>query len=229
MNRTKDCENCGQMKTLHAGHEYRGLCPDGSGRNYRYRGAERAFRDAGLSGGGPWALNPECRSRLHNTLYAAFGRRSDFKCICPRALALGREWQDRQNELRRLKKESEAKRAQRNAEKIQAMRPAKMIQQPKGHTLTPPNLAGGACTQPWSAKDVEGGFNTMASTAGIEARAAAARVCGVCPLKQACLDWVTAAEEPRGSWGGVWGGLDPWERMGKRIAEVDGVVKVIDR
>ena len=66
---------------------------------------------------------------------------------------------------------------------------------------------------------MDAGCDRTVSASGVKARGRAKEVCEQCPLSVAwaCRAWALREERPRGGWVGVWGGLDPWERTGRRL------------
>ena len=75
-----------------------------------------------------------------------------------------------------------------------------------------PNLPGAACKGHEPASD----FHPTARKTNVDKARA---ICGGCPVKQECLDWVTARERRLGvTEPGVWGGLTEWERKENRKA-----------
>ena len=62
---------------------------------------------------------------------------------------------------------------------------------------------------------VDAGFNTSVSYDGIANRNAAKALCDLCPIMRECGDYVIGIEgNDPGSLGGVYGGMDPWNRRG---------------
>ena len=76
-----------------------------------------------------------------------------------------------------------------------------------------PDWIKGSCTTDVATADL--GFDTEYSPKGSKNRLAAKRMCWDCPIMRECGDWVIAAEgEDKGSLGGVYGGMDKWNRRG---------------
>lgn len=176
----------------------------------------------GLQGGGPWRIEPDCPARVHNSLRAALGwgsgRKTREKCICLRGQDLLALERIQRNE--RKKKARDAVKWVKSEAKLEHLKPEET-------EATPPDFAGGLCTSPAGMKIADGGQNDQASRLGIAERAAAKRLCDVCPLKPMCREWVLSQERPAGTWGGVWGGLDPWNRKGLEVVIRDGRAGVI--
>lgn len=97
-------------------------------------------------------------------------------------------------------------------------------------SLTYPDFTGGLCTTARGRKAADIGMNDQISLKGISDRERAKALCntGPCPIRDTvCRPWVLREESPRGSWGGVWGGLDPWNRRGEELIFVEGIAGVI--
>lgn len=147
-----------------------------------------------------------CGARYHNTYAASRGTargRPKPKCICPRAVWISRDY------WRAMKT--------RQHDGLSAMRLSKDIPEPTRGL--PPDLRAGVCRRPLAAGVVEDGFNVQLSAAGVARRARAKALCnaGPCPVREQCRAWVLREERPAGSWGGVYGGLDPWNRKGQDV------------
>lgn len=203
---------CGFRRREHSGHRFNGSCP-GS----RY-GDARRFRNANPSApvvkrhrpslkafpsGGPWRILEDCPAVAHNTSRAAeSGRSGGAKCVCPRAVAL------REERLRRWRASGTSK--DNPVVKLSAVNPV-----PVGKRI--PDLSAGACQRPWNVRIANGGFSVQPTKHGRDLRAAAKSLCATCPVLKQCREYVTGQERPAGAWGGVWGGLDPWNRKGKEM------------
>jgi hypothetical protein len=90
-----------------------------------------------------------------------------------------------------------------------------------------PDWLKGACMEDSSAVDL--GFDTTVSYDGVKNRAIAKALCDFCPIKRECGDWAVRTEGGApGSLGGVYGGMDPWNRKGidVRLNDAGRVVKV---
>lgn len=174
---------------------------------------------------GPWAIVPQCPASAHNSLNAAKeGDRVGVRCVCPHAqaeLALYRE-------RHRIALHRKAALARQR----EARRKARLRSQPDDRALDGGlNLEGtlvamptdlmtrSACGRAWNAKVAQAGLDTSMTPEGQRNRDAAREVCEECPLSvlRACRAWVLRAEEVPGSWPGVWGGLDPWQRSGRQL------------
>lgn len=237
MTASKNCRNCGHAKSEHPGKAHAGRCPGEKGRGApRYQSPDTPIyvpvEKRGLPGDGPWRILTECPSdMLHNTEYAALGRGRAPRCCCPRARYLHKvkleRWAEKKRE-RRASAENSEERAKRNAERLAAIKPSKMILQPYIYDFVKhPNFRGGLCTKPENLATVDKGHNIYANQRGIDDREAAKEMCRRCPLRESlCLPWITAAEDPKGSLGGVWAALDPWDRMGYKMIMVNGEVRL---
>jgi len=175
---------------------------------------------AGLHGGGPWRILDNCLAPLHNSLRAAEGRNRAPRCICPRALVIRRARQNRWNELR------SARRVEGRA--IKTIQPGHMIPRANKVTEPMPDMSQALCRRPDMMKVMDKGFGTGVSEGAQAARQAAKDVCSFCPIAETvCGPYVERAEKPAGSWGGIWAGRDPWERMGLRLVIKDGSAEVL--
>jgi hypothetical protein len=158
---------------------------------------------------GPWKISEFCAADRHNTVRAARGRDGTgariAKCICPRALVLGAE------DIRRLRL-VEGRRKARESVKERGL-PRLPDVRAAVYLKKMPDLSAGACRRHPEVMDQ--GANRFDSVQGARLRAEAREVCESCPLKtrQDCLTYVQENESPAGSWVGIWGGLDPWQRM----------------
>jgi hypothetical protein len=174
----------------------------------------------GLPGAGPWRISEFCEAHSHNTLNAARGKGKAVRCICPRGVARLKQWRDEFTIP-----------AVKNARNRELRRRGVVLPRikPKLVEERVPDLSAGACGTERGRKVIELGFNVQTSRAGIAARARAKALCtaGPCPMRMSCLRYVLSQEEPAGSWGGVFGGLDPWNRRGQELAMVDGKARVI--
>jgi hypothetical protein len=161
---------------------------------------------AGFLGGGPWLVLDKCPAERHNTLSAAKGRfclargRSVSgrpKCICPRA----QWWLQRENEQRRSNERERG--VNRNNIRVPSF---------IANTLAQgmPDLSEGLCRSD-SGRDIidfaEG--KQPNSLAVMKAR----YLCAGCPVMEQCKDWVTRDEKPAGSWGLMYAGMTPRERI----------------
>jgi hypothetical protein len=202
---------CGQTYAVHErrpgfgerkGHPPRLHCPGkhswtrvtGMGelkREYHFAAAN----GRGLPGGGPWRILDECSARYHNTRRAT--ESVDNKCICPHALD-----------------EAKLKKVLRKQGNILE----KVLLTPLPHSVRVPDFSAGLCARPERADVVDGGFSVEGTLVAMDKREAAKRLCYACPIREeVCAPYVKAAENPPGSWRGVWAGKDPWERQGRRV------------
>ncbi len=186
------------------------------------RAAWRAERPLYEIGNGPWVVLVDCPAPMHNSSSAL-----PMKCVCPRARALKRDYQEAENERKRAKKARAARRLVTPPPPALAARLAK----PGRRTDTPtyfanilgsfPSLPGAACANGFayrlfdSAREQDSGVNLTA----------AKTVCETCPALAACRAAVLRLEEPAGDWGGVYGGLSMKERREVR----SGVRPVMER
>ncbi len=159
---------------------------------------------AGLPGGGPWIISDYCSAQSHNTLNAARRRRRPGGgCTCPHAMDVLNAWTTRNRE----------RRVEVLEPKSSGPRLRQIVSKPIS-ARSYPDFTGGACLTPDGQKIALAGMNAESSIKGIKDRAGAKALCDTCPIRDSiCRPWVLAQERPRGSWGGVWGGLDPWNRM----------------
>lgn len=179
-----------------------------------------------LPGGGPWLVSVHCSSDRHNTLTNARKARNarpkepKAVCVCPRALFLLQRWRgDHDSAERRA-----VRRRNLNQRGVRLTAAT-----PRPITLATPDFRYGLCTTERGQAAAEGGLNDQASRSGIAARERAKNLCNAapCPLRDRCRRWVLTQENPPGSWGGVWGGLDPWNRGGTQLTIQDGKAVLI--
>lgn len=90
-----------------------------------------------------------------------------------------------------------------------------------------PDFAYGSCTTELGKKIARAAMTDEASHRAIKARNGAKSICSACPILDACRRWALTQEDPPGSWGGVWGGLDPWNRRGWELIIRDGKAELI--
>lgn len=205
------CRTCGKPRSEHQGSRYEGKCPDskwGDGRRFRPTKGYGPRNPKGhpvseLPGRGPWRILDDCPARLHNSQRAVEARGTE-RCVCPRAMAI--------YEMRRVARV--ATKSARNA----------VLRDSIPADVPMPDLAEGACRKPWNLKRIEAGFSDEVSVSAEAKRAEAKQVCEECPVLDQCREYVQAAEWPKGSWGGIWGGLDVWTRRGQRIIVRNGLV-----
>lgn len=167
----------------------------------------------GLPGKGPWRILEECPAKFHNTTSAArdFSHgRPRTRCVCPRAAALHKAWRD-------------ALSARSAAQKGSRVRGISLPRVTPERTLgRVPDLSAGLCRSESGRKIMEGGLVEQLTLGAERRRVLAKQLCERCPLLAECRAWVLRDERPVGSWGGVYGGLDPWNRTGKALIFVKG-------
>lgn len=153
---------------------------------------------------GHWPIDPACPARGHNTVSWARGGHSgkEAKCICPHA-------QEAYADYLEVRRAAERDRKYRNAPT-----------EPKA--LPPMDWSRGICHRPENVEIADGGFDERVSWSGVTARANAKALCAACPLLAECAVWVKEAEEVPGQLGGVYGGMDMWDRRGTPAALVNG-------
>lgn len=231
MNLDSPCHNCGQARGKHWGQTYQGACPADAALRPGISYVKRSWRPTPrlLHGGGPWAISPDCRVKWHNTGAAAKGSLKDGRCECPRAVEL------READLQKRKDERAiaaiaagrvpARGRPTGETKAPDSSPVFETAMPRPTDVRSPNFRGAACLQPWAQEIVDRSFSLYGGTGGIERREEMrVKVCGVCPFIRDCAAWVLAAETPAGSWGGMYGGLDVWNRAGHELyIGVDGI------
>lgn len=172
---------------------------------------------AGLpwSGGGPWRINPDCPSPIHNSLAAGRGRiyassgklkQSGRHCICLRARMLIE--QDNISRRRRQRDKAATKPAQRRARPTVNVAVGTWV--PDGVHV--PDLSAGACRSLLGMR----AFDLVISGNGgahRQAVATAKGLCRNCPVREACEGYVRDGEaENPGIWRGVWAGKTAAER-----------------
>lgn len=152
---------------------------------------------------GPWRILEDCPATGHNVFRRIERPVDGIKCCCPRALAL-------RDENLRMKREGERKRPARPSI-MPTLRP---IPLGKARAYAAPDWTGAACRNKIGIELSDRAYNAVADTAlARRARARMRQVCGSCPIMDACRNWALTEEKPAGSWGGVWGGLDPRQRQ----------------
>lgn len=160
---------------------------------------------------GPWKILEECPASGHNTKTRAVKPSDGLRCICPRAKSMveqhNRESLERVRNYRRTTQPEapENKRAEIN---VRTLHPREL------RNYKRPDMSKGRCvTQPGALKKFDAAQEAVADTVpATKARNAAKEVCGSCIMQHQCLAWTLQEESPAGSWGGVLGGMDPWER-----------------
>lgn len=150
---------------------------------------------------GPWRISPLCIARGHNTLMWARGGRtcSEAKCTCPHALYVLAEF----------------KASRRGQNKHVAVEQV-VTSSPSAPRAPEPDWTQAVCRR--YPKTADGGFDERMNFKGQEKREAAKKLCKQCPLLAGCAAWIVRKEgEERGSWGGVYAGMDQWNRQGYRM------------
>jgi hypothetical protein len=175
----------------------------------------------GLPGNGPWAILADCPARNHNTVSSARAThhgRARPACICYGARKAFAAWktaiQSRPAE-------------QRRGPRARGISLPEL--RPKPSKVPTPDLRAGLCQTPRGQEAFADSGNMGLTNKSIEARDRAKRLCNTapCPVWVACRAWVKAGEDPPGSWGGVYGGLDAWNRRGGQVVMRDGKAALI--
>lgn len=198
------CRQCGRPKSEHSGKNHTGLCPGG--------GVGQRYLQVGLPARGPWLILEHCLAENHNTVHSSQAGKGRIRCICPHAVSLKKDRDRAWGETRRRDKKEEARRlltekANREIEAVQRIAAPR-----KGAGGRTPRLELAAC---------RGQYDTVdAAYSSDRAYGAARELCGLCPVLQACDRYITDAEEPAGSWGGVWAGMSPRERAQRVVTRV---------
>ena len=163
------------------------------------------------NGGRPWKIEDDCPAPTHNSLSAARGRaytrtvegalarRADVpKCICPGAIrAINYD-----NAMRRERA------ANGNVQRQHEGRLGAWV--PMGVRM--PDMSDGTCASEFGRRIMD----DVIDGRGTRGVAAAKDLCSFCPIKYTkCGPYVRKAEQPAGSWAGVWAGMTPNDR--KRI------------
>lgn len=162
----------------------------------------------GWLGGGPWMVLPDCPAPRHNTLSAAKGRycmrRGRYssglpKCICPRGL-----------EMRRMEsvQRRDNKKALQEAARREELRVPTYLTNTRNQGV--PDLSKGACRTDKGRRIIDAAGGKQANSAQV---LAARFMCADCSAMVACGDWVTRDEKPAGSWGLMYAGMTPRERI----------------
>lgn len=152
---------------------------------------------------GPWRILPECPATGHNVFRRVERPVDGIKCICPRAQALFNEY------LEMKRQESREGRRKGRRSIMPTLRP--IIEGNRGYAA--PNWKHAACNTDVGRKLSDRAYDAVSSTDFAERQRLAMRIlCSGCPIETVCRGWVLAEERPAGSWGGVWGGLDPAQR-----------------
>lgn len=162
---------------------------------------------------GPWKILPECPAEGHNTVNWARRKKENGRCICPRGAKLYADYRAQQNE-RQKKRDKE-----RTREYPSTAKPMIVKVYPE------PDWSQGFCID--DLETVRKGENIEASKEGIADRFEMRSLCGICPVRQECRNWILSNEKPAGSLGGVYGGLDKWNRQGRDMRIVNGRIRVV--
>lgn len=149
----------------------------------------------GLPGRGPWQIEPDCPAQNHNTLNAARGKyNTRLRCVCPRGVYLlnaRKAWE---------------------AGRVRKARTGAYVAA-RASAVVMPDLSTGACATGQYRKIAQDGQTDATYLGAVAARDNAKNVCRQrCPVMLECRAYILAAEQPAGSWGSVWGGLDPDDR-----------------
>lgn len=80
-----------------------------------------------------------------------------------------------------------------------------------GKGVPPAELDDAACRTPEGVRIVDGYFNAQLGDNSV-ARRKAQELCRRCPVLNACDTWITQAENPPGSWHGIYAGKTPTQR-----------------
>lgn len=153
---------------------------------------------------GPWRILPECPATGHNVFRRIERPPDGIKCICPRAIAL--------RDANLVMKRTERRGAKRSG-RTSIMPTLRPIPPEKLHSYAAPDWTNAACRTPAGREASDRAYDAISATAFSERMRVEMKAwCHVCPLMTKCREWVLAEERPAGSWGGVWGGLDPRER-----------------
>jgi len=156
----------------------------------------------------PWRISPLCIAQGHNTI--TWARVSKKKsCTCPHALAL-------------LEKYKEDRRKLERQERVTG-RPVHYVK--VQHVVPEPDWSTSACRNDIATAEL--GFDEKVSKRGIANRKAAKEMCAQCPLSmfRACEEWIRAKEVKPGELGGVYAGMDKWNRQGSDLKMINGKIK----
>lgn len=159
---------------------------------------------------GPWRISPLCNASGHNNVSWARGT-GGKKCTCPRALYILEKYKESRRKIER------AERATTRSMRTRVVPPKKMQE---------PDWQKAACRT--NVRIAERGFNEDVSRRGIADRQAAKDLCTECPaaLFAQCKTWIKFKEGHRpGELGGVYAGMDKWNRQGTDLQSVDGKIK----
>lgn len=158
---------------------------------------------------GTYIVVPWCRARDHNAKRGSYPS-TRVRCVCPGGEMFYRQWRDARNE--KYRRDDSLRERELRSMRLPLSERSQLVS-----TWTP-DLRDGRCTQDdVQRKIAEGGIDVRLSINGFRAREAAKAQCRTCPVLNECAEWIERAESPAGSWGGVYGALDPWERRGTPI------------
>lgn len=160
-----------------------------------------------------WPVLDTCTARKHNTLHARRKKGAD-KCWCPGALAAYRDYQASQ---------SSGDPAQEALRRRLRPRPFTL----KAPLVPFPDLSGGACVTPKGMEVAGAAFNDEFTAVGFTLRQAAKDMCETCPLLNTCKVMIKESEPAPGAFGGVYAGMDVWDRQGNPIRLVKGKVEEV--
>lgn len=153
---------------------------------------------------GPWRILPECPATGHNVLRRVEKPADGIKCICPRALAL---------KAANLVMKREERKTVKRTGRTMIMPVLRPISVKEMWRIPSPDWTGAMCNTPAGRKASDRAYDAVSATKVSERIRAEMRAwCHICPIMQTCRAWALEMEKPAGSWGGVWGGLDPSER-----------------
>lgn len=168
-------------------------------------------------GNGPWLVLENCPAERHNTYAAARGYARGIsvpgvKCICPRGLAANEDYK-----ANRRKNENPRGVNERHAT-TWAMVDSTIYKSTYYNNIKPapvPDLSAGLCRTPLGMKihDRTASITIHSDERELTKTTRAKELCLDCPVMTLCLADVERREVPGGSWGGVFGGLTPIERL----------------
>ncbi len=172
---------------------------------------------AGLPGGGPWIILPNCPAPTHNSLRAARGRgqgggiteRPAPRCICPRGQVCIEQDKKRKREvINPLAKKRARPRPVKKVAEVETRDPSYLSAINQG--VFAPHLDRGLCViSPRAAKTIL----AAGERGGSPLHARARKLCDeVCPVRAECGAWVKQAEKPAGAWHGFIGGQTQVQR-----------------
>jgi len=177
-----------------------------------------------LPGNGPWRILDECESRYHNSQTAARGKtRGQIKCVCPRALAVYEQYKAARRARERDYSRERSRRAANSARSVRAV----IRHAPQQVTMPFPFLPGAACQGPGGVETMDRALEAKMTAEGMREIDAAKALCATCPVMAECRAFARDHERPAGSWGGVWGGMDAWQRAGFRLVGTATGIKVV--